>query len=484
MLVMRVLNACRIAPGQRVQGRWALAELQAHEIEHLVIQLKFSALAALQGQWLPGTDTDQPLLRNVAEIAKFLLAAGGAHSPHITLEHLQQASVRLDGLENSAHASREPISRFMAPVVVRFREVIASSRQSAEQAASTVLPNPFVTGNPLTQDLSYGRAVFRGREHQVREVERLLAGSQSSASIALIGPRRCGKSSMINMLRVLLPDTQVVVFDLQGNSASSTAVFYAHLADQAVRQAFQDRQLRLPALPKREAIDALRDWLEQLETCSGVDHILICIDEFERLESLFSGSRQELLQFMGLLRATIQHKRRVRLLVAGAAPFEELGSVWNDHFIGLREIGIGHLDREAALGLLMQPFPEFPADAIPAEVAEAIYARTGGQPFLTQLFGSLLIDHLNDEERRQALLTDVDVIEPQALEKAGYYFRDVLHDAIPDELRPLLQARAHGETVPFSRSQQRWLKRRLILDADGNWYVPVHARWLREYLDD
>ena len=113
-----------------------------------------------------------------------------------------------------------------------------------------------------------------------------------------------------------------------------------------------------------------------------------------------------------------------------------------------------------------------------------IHARTGGQPFLTQLFGSLLIDHLNDEERRQALPTDVDVIEPQALEKAGYYFRDVLHDAIPDELRPLLQARARGETVAFSRSQQRWLKRRLILDADGNWYAPAHARWLREYLDD
>ena len=89
------------------------------------------------------------------------------------------------------------------------------------------------------------------------------------------------------------------------------------------------------------------------------DRFLISIDEFERLEDLFPGDRRDLLRLMGLFRATIQHRHRVRLLVSGVAPFEELGPLWNDHFINVRELRIGHLDRRASVDLLCKPIPEF-----------------------------------------------------------------------------------------------------------------------------
>jgi len=117
--------------------------------------------------------------------------------------------------------------------------------------------------------------------------------------------------------------------------------------------------------------------------------ILICIDEFERLARLLQSSGNELLQFMGLLRATIQHRRRVRLLVAGPAPFDELDALWNDHFINLREIRIGYLERATAVELLVRPIDEFPPETIPRAIAEAAVARSGGQPYLTRLNTSL-----------------------------------------------------------------------------------------------
>src|SRR5262245_13399142 len=57
---------------------------------------------------------------------------------------------------------------------------------------------------------------------------------------------------------------------------------------------------------------------------------------------------------MGLFRAMIQHRRRLRLLVSGLALFDELGQIWNDHFINVREVRVGYLDRFATIDLLMR----------------------------------------------------------------------------------------------------------------------------------
>ena len=89
----------------------------------------------------------------------------------------------------------------------------------------------------------------------------------------------------------------------------------------------------------RVHLAAARDWLEQLEQRPGRDRILFCLDEFERLEGVVGEkpeTKPQLVQLMGLLRATIQHRRRVRRLVAGNATFEELGPLWNDTFISAR----------------------------------------------------------------------------------------------------------------------------------------------------
>jgi hypothetical protein len=186
-----------------------------------------------------------------------------------------------------------------------------------------------------------------------------------------------------------------------------------------------------------------------------------------------------MLQLMGLIRATIQHNRRVRWLVAGVAPFDELDSLWSDHFINAQELRVEHLDRSTSAGLLTKPSPEFPDDVLPESVAQAVFDRTGGQPMLLQMYGSLLVERLNQQERRHAEVADVESVELDVLQRAGAYFRDTLNRS-PDDVREALQRLALEETGELERGTLRWLRRRCLVTDDNQLAVPVLGRWIRE----
>ncbi|HEX4961338.1 MAG TPA: AAA family ATPase [Thermoanaerobaculia bacterium] len=339
-----------------------------------------------------------------------------------------------------------------------------------------MLPNPFQVGAPLSPER--GREIFRAREHPVRAIASLLGYPGEGNSIALLGPRRIGKTSLQKMLPLLLPDTVCVFFDLQDNPINSPASFFSALARRAQGQARRDRQLDLPQLPDGPPFETGSQWLESLDHLPGGLRVLLCIDEFERLESLFPSSRQELLQLLGLIRATIQHRQRIRILVAGAAPFEELDALWNDHLINAREVRIGFLEREAALGLLRKPILEFPDDVIPEEVAATIFERTGGQPNLVQLYGSLLVTRLNEQDLRQAEMADVARVEADVLTQETYYFRNIFQEAPPMAQAALLDL-AYERAPNLDAPTRRWLRRRLLLTEEGQLSMPVLGAWIR-----
>jgi hypothetical protein len=168
----------------------------------------------------------------------------------------------------------------------------------------------------------------------------------------------------------------------------------------------------------------------------------------------------------------------LRILVAGAAPFEELDALWNEHLINAREIRIGFLDREAAVGLLRKPIPEFPDEAVPAEIAEAVFERTGGQPNLVQLYGSLLVTRLNNQDRRQAEMGDVARVEEDVLTQETYYFRNILQES-PPAARSALIDLAYDQSPTLEPATRRWLRRRLLLNEESRLTMPVFGAWIR-----
>jgi len=474
VLARRVIEACAVAPGQREAGKKVLGQLQVRELEKKLRARRFSEVAELRGTWLSDAD---PLLLVFAEAARYLASAAVTSVPFHRLKKLELAEQQCYKLRRRLLVPGSPLAHALrSGPLSTLEQVIADLCQHAKAGAHHHLPNPYRAGEPLS--LEEGKETFRGREGLVRSIETLLGEPGRGASIALLGPRRCGKTSLLKMLPHLLPDAAFVLFDLQDNPIDSPASLFTALERRAREQVRRDRQIYLPKLPAGAPFEAGSRWLEALDAQAGPLRILFCLDEFERLESLFPGSRRELLQVMGLLRATIQHRRRIRLLVSGAAPFDELDAMWNDHFINMREVKIGFLDEEAAVGLLRKPIPEFPEEAVPQEVAQAIVARTGGQPYLVQLYGSLLVTRLNQEERRRADLGDVPRVEEQVLQQATYYLRNTWQEAPPAAQAALLDP-AHDGTPNLDAATRRWLRRRLLLTEEGRLSIPVLGAWLR-----
>ncbi len=119
-------------------------------------------------------------------------------------------------------------------------------------------------------------------------------------------------------------------------------------------------------------------------------------------------------------------------------------------FISARELRLGPLAREVAIGRLRQPIPVskgFSSDAVPLEVAEAIVDRTGGQPYLTQLYGFWLVEELNQTKRRRAELQDVEAVDQIVFEQAAPFFRDSLNPrGATFAVRPVIEQIVAGST--------------------------------------
>jgi hypothetical protein len=486
-LVRNVLKACQRSPGQRKTGKRALAILKARELKRILKGRDLDSASELRGEWLAGEGEEDARIQALAKAARYLRAASQAVVARHRLQQSEQAQQTLHSLRNRLLGDRSREANEFASTLDVAESLTRELQSEAESMAAGQLPNPFRAGEPLQADL--GQETFRGREDLIRQIELLLNDDRQAAAVSLIAPRRCGKSSLLRMLPVKLPDALCVFFDFQDNPVATPLDLFPALARRTFEQARANQRKALPELKDR-TLQAARDWLEALEQRMGNERVLLCLDEFERLEEVVEqqpDAKPQLVQLMGLLRATIQHRRRVRILVSGTATFEELGPLWNDTFISARELRLGPLERDVAIDLLRQPISEsegFPSDAVPLEVAEAIVDRTGGQPFLTQLYGFWLVEELNRKKRRIATLADVESVDETVFEQAAPFFRDSLQPrGAKFDVRSIIEQIVAGKPADLKPPEQRFLIRRGLITPNGTLAFPILARWLDEYAD-
>jgi len=492
-LARRALEQCAKILGQKRIGEKTLVKLQLTELDQYFQQQRFLALYELNGEWLPSRAPDNPeVLRQISEIGNLLNAYQLSRVSTQQQQHLQQAKKQLDGLQNRLLKENSDWARFAPAILKHWQTWLANEIEKNEKIATREIPNPFYFSKPLNPDM--GSEVFRGREVTVQQLERLLCDSRQSLSIVLLAPRRCGKSSLLKMLPQLLPQAIFVFYDLQDNPAEHIQGFFHSLITQVKTQAYVERSIKLPDIPSETNLSQSDAWFKQVDQ-QLTQPLLICIDEFERLPTLLphanhvNNTNNDLLRLMGWFRATIQHRQNVRLLISGAAAFDELDRIWDDHFINLQTLKLPHLSADVCLDLLRQPTRDFPSAVIPQAVAEYIIERTQGQPYLTQALAGTGIEYINYRGLKQLELSLMDAVEQEVLERCGSYFRDVYHSA-PNAAQQLFYRLSQGETIDLAldlsmenKAAVRWLKRRLLMTEAGEVNIPLFARWVRDWVE-
>ncbi len=469
---LEVLEACTRSPGCVKTAIQIRELLQVRELNRLAREQQWQQAGALQGLWLAGREQTSPELLAFADVARFVLTAGHTQNPYQKYQKLTKAHERLSNhgkylAINPNHLNAQLLQASLPVWIRAVQQLLADNRAAYERT----LPNPFRANQPLKPGES--AQLFRGRNETIRQIEDIVGDASQQASLVLLAPRRAGKTSLLRMLELKLAGTTIAFFDLQDNPVDTPAAFLRSLA-QAISEAAQSQQLTLPALAaelETEPFACFSQWLKLVDDqCQ--QPLLLCIDEFERLAQLFPGNQQQLLQLMGLFRGLIQHRNRLRLLVSGATPLDDLDSLWSDHLINLRELRLGYLSLSDVEQLLTSPIPEFPKDSL-GDLAPSIYHLTGGQPYLVQLCGSMLVDHLNQHERRQATAADLDHIAAQMVHQATSYFRDT----IPKDLRPGLRQWL-TQATGLGADQCSFLRKRGIFNHQNQLVIPLTAQWL------
>lgn len=157
---------------------------------------------------------------------------------------------------------------------------------------------------------------------------------------------------------------------------------------------------------------------------------------------------------------------------------------------------VGFLQPDDVRPLLTKPIPEFDLTYAPGAV-EAIITATRCQPFLVQAVAFELVQFLNEQQRKEAVVADVETAITRALESGGEYFANVWSDARAEGQAILREIARTGVAADVSRRQSseagdqrglttaatgtlKWLREHDVLDDTGRFAVPMLERWVRD----
>jgi hypothetical protein len=474
-----------VAAERPLQHRAALAALVEVTLQDVQVQT-VAALADI-GEKLHWT-TDAPVTLPAALTAVLprfdrIAAHAGQYltllSPYRRGEALRRAIEEVDALQKSLITTRGRVAPRLLRAANEWRRLLEAEQEvvRVQRGAVHEIPNPFVFGNAITET---EHNIFTGRREIVRQVEDSVLGTTQAPTLLLSGPRRMGKTSLLNQLpRLLGPDFAPAVVDCQDPAVTGSPATFLRYLSRAITRGLQRRRVTVEPLTvaalAHEPFAAFSDWFDQVEeVMPQTMRVLLCLDEYEHLQrTLEAGWGTDLLD---ALRHMLQHRAQMVLMFTGVHTFEALGPVWTGRFISARRIRVTCLTQDEVLPLLTQPIPAFAMTYAPGAL-EALYTATQGQPFLTQAVAFELVQVLNAQQRLMATPTDVEEAMARAFVSGSVYFANVWSDAGPAG-QAILSAVAHGAPPPDFPDAQAWLQEHAVLNAAGQFVVPMTERWV------
>jgi hypothetical protein len=415
--------------------------------------------------------------RAAQEVGQYLALA----SSYRKGEALERAVTEVKALQNSLIAARGRYASSLQRIANKWERLLTVEQQTvrAQLEAAKEIPNPFVFGPPVRET---EQNLFTGRQNLANQIAESILGAAQAPTLLLYGPRRMGKSSLLNQLpRLLGPDFAPAVVDCQNPALTESREALLRYLSRALSAGLRRRRVSVEPLTaavlEREPFGVFDTWLDGVEKAMPETmRALLCLDEYERLQATLDAGWGA--AFLDTLRHTLQHRPRIVLMFTGARSFAELGPAWTDRFISARRVRVSFLTPDEVRPLLTKPIPEF--DMTYADgTLEQIIAATHCQPFLTQAVAFELVQYLNQQRRKEAEIEDVEEAVSRALVSGDAYFANVWFDA-GEPGQAILRTLACGETPPDFPAARNWLQEHDVLHPDGTYKVPMMQRWVCE----
>ena len=477
-LTQKLIAEAAASIGQKGPARRALAEIQARELEHAARNRLFASVAKRDLVFLPRSQEGSDAFTPFQLAARDLQAARTSRNHHHRRKALDLSERSLRDGQGKIVARRKSdlIEQRLLPVYRLWLDVIRDEQATLtqEEQRRPQVPVPFVAGPVLEAEDS---DLFKGRKHLIQIIDHDLTGDRR-APLLLLGQRRMGKSSLLNMLPVQLgTGTAVVRLTFQRISGSS-------FRDRPHSWVAQEVAALRPSAPPPPPVEA--PWNEVLSWLSKVDaslrqedrRILVAIDEVERLEDDIRDGRGTP-QFLDFVRSAGDSLRSLRFLLASAYPLPRLGPHWVDRLISVLVRHLEPLDEEAARDLILRPMQGFP-NIYPAGGVERILTRTARHPYLIQFVCDTLCRRLNEIGRLKANDDDLERAFDRSIEETTLFY-ELWRERTDDERKALRTLAESGGVEGLDRSLLRSLEREgYVTLRDERWAitVPMFATWI------
>jgi hypothetical protein len=418
--------------------RWAVQAVQIElDIRSLERCKDVKAIRQVQRQLEIGEIETliSPRLRLLSRISEDVDAALNQESAYNQRLVLTDVADRIDlhlqefNRSNDKYASRfYLIAKNWCEIITKYIEELAKETELRQE-----IDSPYIIGVPLTQQ----QEIFTGRNDIGTRIEQLLL-DRRRPPLLLYGQRRMGKTSLLNNLGRLLPNTIIPLFvDLQGapSSASDYAGFLYNLARGMITSAKRQSALTLPSLTRedleKDPFTSFDEWLDKVEQALQDNTALLSLDEFEVLDSAITKGRFDEEDVLGMLRNLIQHRPKFKILIAGSHTIQEYQR-WASYLINVQVVHISYLKEDEARQLIEHPVKDFTLRYEP-DAVERVLQLTRCHPFLVQLLCAEIVALKNEQNpsvRRLANLADVEAGIPAAFSSGGFFFADIQNNQV------------------------------------------------------
>jgi hypothetical protein len=393
----------------------------------------------------------------------------------------ERTRTKLLDYRKAANLSNSPFAQDFGEVADAWQKVLTKTIDDLRAGGKLPIANPYTLGKALQADSDQ----FLGRRDLIQKIETETLREGAATALLFIGNRRTGKSSTLNNLQRFVQSAVRTVFaDLQdAEVTNSTADFCETLTERIAKSL----RIATPPEPIRD-LAAFTKWLKQRDADLVRDnrYLLICIDEYERLEKVIKQGK--LVDLPDSLRHWIQHLQHIVFLFAGShEPSELKGDLdWTDYLINVRNVPISYLEYEAAMQLVTAPVPNFDLTWATDDLAHKLVLRLGRQPYLLQCTMWNLVENLNNQNRKEATQTDIDEALDKVLEgDARNHFSHFWDTEMTDATRSILSHLARN-TQPTEGSVLNGLKRKEIVKLEDGVYVfcvPLLKEWILRNVD-